>query len=242
MALPTVQGVANGQGNTAAATVSWPASHQADDIGLLFLETDDGEAAGVASPSGWVEVTDSPQDSGANGGNTGTRLTVFWKRATSGAEGDVTTTDAGDHTYARIISFRGCETSGNPWDVTAGDNANSASSGSIPGDTTTVADCLIVAAISRGTDTASAAFSNWANGDLANVAEIADAGTAQGSGGGVGVATGEKASAGTFGATTVTLAATSGQGRIMIALKPPQAAAGGGIVFDPNPFHHLLVR
>lgn len=226
MALPTFQAAGTEASGTTSCTPAWP-THQADDIGLLFVETS-GTAA-PAAPSGWTQVTDSPQYADGGAGATRTRLSVFWRRAAGSSESTPTVTTDVNHVIAQILTFRGCITSGDPWDVTAGDNtgATTSTSVSIPGDTTTVADCLIVAACCSVFDTATDQFSSWANGDLANVTEQADAFTATGNGGGFGVATGEKASAGAYGATTATLANAANQGRISIALKPP---AGGGTV------------
>ena len=228
MALPVVQAV--GTADAAMSTISpaWPA-HLAGDIALLFVETSNQATATTLSDAqGFVEVTDSPQGAGGGAGTSGEcRLAVFWCRATSNAMSAPTVVDVGNHQYGVIVTFRGCIASGDPWDVTAGDIDDVGSTSvSIPGDTTTVADCLIVAACARGIDDAAAKFTDWANADLANVAEIFDEGTALGHGGGLGIATGEKAAAGAFGATTATLANSSMQGRIMIALKPP--TPGGG--------------
>ena len=200
-----------------AITVTWP-THVADDIGLLFITTDSSEASTLATPAGFVEIADSPQDAGVI--TTGTRLTVFWCRATSAAMTSPVTNDSGNFQFGVILTFRDCVSSGNPWDVTAGDtNEGGSTAVSIPGDTTTGPNRLIVAACSHATDTALAQFSGWANADLGDVTERFDASDTPSNGGGIGIATGTKASAGAFGATTATLATSSPQARICIALK-----------------------
>ncbi|OHB54863.1 MAG: hypothetical protein A2Y12_05480 [Planctomycetes bacterium GWF2_42_9] len=55
-------------------------------------------------------------------------------------------------------------------------------------------------AASRDNDSAAAACSGWANVNLSNLTERTDEGTTQGNGGGIGVATGIKATAGSVGA------------------------------------------
>jgi hypothetical protein len=183
---------------------------------LLFVETANQT---VSTPSGWGVVADSPQGTGAAGGATSTRLGVFWKRAIP-AEVAPTITDPGDHAIGQILAFRGCINTGNPWDVTSGNTGASSTSVSIPGDTTTVANCLVVLAVLIITDTATPQTSGYTNADLANLTERTDINTTQGNGGGFAVITGEKASIGAYGATTATLANASEQGRISIALKP----------------------
>lgn len=194
-----------------------PAVWAQNDIFLLFVETANET---VAAPSGWTAVANSPQGTGTAGGNTATRLSVFWRRATA-SEFAPTVSDPGDHAVGQILAFRGCATSGNPWDTTSGDVASSAGTGaSIPGATTTVNSCLIVAAVTNGTDTGTVQTSAWTNSNLVNLTEIVDSNTSSGNGGGFGIAAGIKALAGSYGYTTATLATSSVQGRISIALKP----------------------
>jgi hypothetical protein len=206
--------MAEGTGNV---TPGLPPGLAEKDIMLLFVETAN-EA--VTAPTGWVAVADSPQGTGTAAGTAATRLTVFWKRAGI-TETAPTITDPGEHAVAQILAFRGCVNTGNPWDVTSGDVASSASTSvSIPGDTTTVVNCLVVLAVSNATDTATPQASGYTNASLANLTERTDINSTQGNGGGFAVITGEKATIGAYSATTATLATSSVQGRISIALKP----------------------
>lgn len=224
MALPTFQTVGAGVGGIADISVVWPV-HAIDDLGVLVVEHQDGTAA---APAGWTQFPDSPQV--GDGGIAGIcKLAVFWKVAASAAEANVVVADTGNHTYGVILVFRGTHLT-TPQDVTAGDAITAAATAvSVPGDTTTVADCLVVLLCARGTDNDTAQFSGWTNADLATLTERFDAGTIEGGGGGLGIATGEKATAGAYAATTATLATTAVQARISIALKPP---AGGTVTFD----------
>jgi hypothetical protein len=224
MALPTY--VADGgraQSAAADLTPTMP-SHQAGDI-LLCIVEHANETCTLATANGFVEVADSPQGTGVAAGASSAGLSVFWKRAASGADtAPVIEGTALNHLCASISSYRGCITTGNPWDVTAGNVETTATTAvSVPGDTTTVADCLIVAIASSRFDnsTGQVDTSTWANADLANVTGRFTHGTNQANGGGFGVGTGEKAAAGTFGASTATLNNAAQQGRLMIALKPP---------------------
>lgn len=199
---------------------AWPPGHRAGDIGLLLVQTDN-EVATLSTPAGFTaQVTNSPQGTGVAAAIGSTRLTVFWCRATSAAQATPQVADSGDHQHARILVFRGCKPTGNPWNVTAGDvQAAADTSVENPGVTTTVQNCLIVAMCAHGIDAAGAQFSAWACAALAGVVEISDVGTAQGNGGGIGVATGKKVTPGATGTITATVASTA-QARLTVALAP----------------------
>src|SRR5206468_4141125 len=227
---PTFQAAGTALNGTGAITVAWPA-HQTDDIGLLIVETAKQAVTLGTNAANWTEVTNSPQGTGTAGNALSPQLTVFWSRATSSSMGSVGVNDSGDHQIAQIITFRGVATSGNPWDVTAGDvNASTTSAVSIPGATTTVPNTLVVAIVANAADTNTAQTSSWANASLSSLTDqtAADVNTNSGVGGGFGVATGVKATAGAYGATTATLATVSPQGRMSIALRPPGTTLGDG--------------
>jgi len=220
---PTYQAAGTAQSGTGAITVPWPA-HQAGDIALLFVESCGGQAATLSTPAGFANVTNSPQATGA--GTAGTRITVFWCRATSSSMSSPTVADPGNHVYGRILTFRSVVATGNPWDVTAGGTKATASTTTTFGTvTTSVNNDLIVLAASRDNDSTAAAWSNWTNANLSSLTERSDEGTTSGNGGGVGVATGVKSTAGSTGSTTATVT-SSVDGHMTIALKP----AGDGTV------------
>ena len=225
MALPTFVAAGAEASNAAAITVGLPAGIATDDILLLLLATSN-EAIAIANANGgtWTELPSSPQGTGTPAGAAATRLTVFWSRY-NGTQGDPTTTDSGDVNEGVILAFRGCITTGDPWNVTSGGvDTVSDTSVVIPGDTTTVADCLVVAITADSFASTSPRLSAWANADLANVTEVWDEGTTLGQDVGVGAATGEKATAGAYGDTTATLAGASVKAFLTIAL----ISAGGG--------------
>ena len=200
---------------TGAVSPSWP-THQSGDIALLIVETAGGEPATLSSAQGFASVSGSPQ--GDNVDINGTVLTVWWKRATTSSEPAPTVADSGNHTYAKIITFRGAVATGNPWDVTAG-NATAgtgSASFSIPGGVTTTANTLVVA-ITTNSDAQSA--SGWTNADLSTLTERVDEYSGLGNNGAISVATGIKVTAGTFAATTGSLSGSSRQARMAIALK-----------------------
>jgi hypothetical protein len=220
-AAPTFQAAGTAQAGAGALTVAWP-THQANDIGLLVIETANQAVTLGTNAGDWTPVTNSPQGTGTAGGTAATQLAVFWSRATSSTMGSVGINDSGNHERAQILTFRGVITSGNPWDVTAGNVAATASTAvSIPGATTTVENTLVVAIVANGTDTTTGQTSGWTNANLTGLTEQADGNASNGNGGGFGVATGVMATAGAYGATTATLATSSVQGLMSIALRPP---------------------
>jgi hypothetical protein len=164
---------------------------------------------------------------------------MFWKRH-DGSESNPVVADSGDHNIAMVAGFRGCATTGDPWDqkITTAD-AVSNTGFSAQGFTTTVPECLIVVAGCVATDIGTARFGSWANASLTSVTERFDQASIVGNGGGIGMATGIKATAGVVNATTATLVTASFNTSITLALKPPAAGeqhsgtaslSGGGSV------------
>jgi type II secretory pathway pseudopilin PulG len=216
--------------NGAAITPALPAGIVTGDILLLFLETSN-QAISISNQNGgtWTAVTNSPQSTGTAAGSTGARLTAFWSRY-NGTQGAPTTSDSGNHQLGRIVAIRGAAASGDPWDVTAGGvEAAADTSGSIPGATTTVANTLVVAAIATALPdaTGTANFSAWTNGNLTSITERTDNTVNAGNGGGLGIATGTKATAGAYGNTAVTCASASYKAMMSIALRPSGTVSGG---------------
>lgn len=235
LAAVTFQAAGTAVGAKAPVSPAWPA-HQANDIALLFVESSGGEPATLSTSAGFVQVTGSPQATGTT--TNGTRITVFWARATSAAMATPTVADPGSHVYAQILTYRGAVASGNPWDVTGGGfKAAATTSVTLTGVTTTVANTLVVQAVARDNNSAAAAFSAQTNAALTGIIERSDAGTSTGTskGGGFGVWDGTKATAGTTGSTTATVT-SSINAFLTIALAPappPQVTSINRA--DPDP-------
>jgi hypothetical protein len=181
---------------TTAISPPLPSGTAENDILVLFLETFN-EAITV---SGWTEAADSPV---INTSVQPTRLTIFWKRA-GASESAPTTSDSGDHQAGQILGVRGCLASGDPWDDTTSGTQLFGLTVTVPGITTTVANALVIAAVGIQRDGAGAWFSAWTNGNLTGITERMDDICIDGNGGGFGVATGYKATAGATGDMTVT--------------------------------------
>jgi hypothetical protein len=191
-----------GTGNQA---VAWPA-HQAGDIGLLFIESTGGQAATLAVAQGFTAVTNSPQNTGA--GTAGTRISVFWARATSASMASPEVSIAtGDHGHAVILVYRNVISVGNPWGTNpvGGTKGTASTSVTVTGLTTSINYALVVQAVSRDNDSAAAAFSAQTNGNLSAIAERYDGGTISGNGGGLGIWEGLNATDDAIGNTTATV-------------------------------------
>lgn len=228
--MPVVYAVGAAASSTGLAiTPAIPAGTDANDICLLLHEMDPVlNTAVLGAVTGYADVLNSPV---SQTGGLPTRLTARWHRATGPESGTVSVPAVTNHHVARIIGIRGCVIGGNPWNVTAsGLQSDTLATVTFPVLTTTAVDCLIVNAVTTGTDTGSVAMlTGWANAGLANIAEQVDNWVASGTGGGIGACTGEKTSAGAVAATTATLATGNFKALLTIAFQGsvPGAVAPG---------------
>lgn len=213
---------------TTAITVPWPVGvYQPYDVGVLLVETSDDT---VTAPSGWSEIVNSPQGFGLFGVDaTATRITGYWKYATSTTEADVVVADTGDHQMGNMLVFRGCDPT-YPFDTTGGDFTLVTSTAvNVPAVSTTTDNCLVVFAATEGVDNSVTRFNPWSpNAVMSNFTGLINVATAVGAGGGMSVAAGGLASAGTSSAATTTLITTSLQGRLTFAFRPGVAPTASG--------------
>jgi len=235
-AAPTWQATGTAVSGTGAVSPAWP-THAVNDVALLFVESTGGQAATLSTSAGFVAVSNSPQATGAT--TAGTRLTVFWARATSISMATPTVADPGDHVYAQIISYRNVFRTGNPWDVTGGGvKAGASTALTVTGVTTTIADTLVVQAAAREDDASGAEFSAQTNANLVGIASRSDAGTTSGNGGGFAVWDGQMVPASATGGTTATVT-SSINAFLTIALKPDifevtEAASAASVPINTN--------
>jgi hypothetical protein len=210
---------------SANITPNWPSPLSVDDIGILAIETPNGVAAPLTTANGFAEVPFG--DGGVNyrdsAAATGTRLTLYWCRATSTTPSNPVVTFVSDHVAATIRTYAGCITAGDPWSVLGGDEiAANSTAVAVPSITTTINGSLIAGFVAHGADTASNLFGTWVNAGLEYVNDRTSASSSQGNGGGLGIFTAVQALAGATGDTTNTLSTTSGQARGVLALRPPR--------------------
>lgn len=209
---PTFVGAGTPADSTGSISLDWPAGHAAGDYGIIFIEC--VHTTIPTAPSGWTLIGQR-----AYNNVQGTQLAIFGKFAASSSESNVSVPAMGDHTVGIMLAYRGVNVS-TPIDVIAGGDG-STSSIVLPAVTTTGDNRLVIHAVADGRDNTSARYTGWTNASLTSLTERADFGGASGNGGGLGVADGEFATAGTTsaGSVTYTLAAHD-YVAITLALRP----------------------
>jgi hypothetical protein len=200
----------------AALTVTMPAAIRNNDLLLLFVESAN---QAITTPSGWTEVTNSPQFTGTAAAIGGVRLGVYWRIA-AGPEGSVTVADTGDHQTAIVMAFRGVDPA-SPFDVTAGSADGAATTAMVfPSVTTTETNTRIILAAAMDTDAASTTtMGAITNANLAGITEQHDQTMASGVGGGLAIATATKSTIGATGTSTATGSTSVTHAYMTIALK-----------------------
>lgn len=216
---------------TGNLTVAQRAGVQQGNFLLLLVNTANQP---VAAPSGWAEVANSPSAQGTAAATTGaTAIQAFYKFA-GAAEGSVVCTGTSSYKTGIILEFSGVDTT-SPINVTAASQKTTATGTALtlPAVTTTAANAMVVLAIGLDRDAASTAeLSGWTNANLTGLTEQHDQTVTSGVGGGIAVATGVMASAGSTGTTSATLATASTLSYLTIALTEA-VAASGAVTFDP---------
>lgn len=206
VAAPTFVAAGVSASGTGDITPGLPAGHTTNDILLLFVQSSNQTAT---APAGWAQLGPAA-GFGTAATALSTRGTIFWKRH-DGSEVDPTVTDTVDHTLGQIVGIRGCVTTGDPFLCigTTKPKLTASTTGTASAGATPWEQCLVVNAFFHGLDSATAVFSSWTNASLASITEAIDVATADGTGGGIGVAYGVLTNAGNFVATTVTETSTT---------------------------------
>jgi hypothetical protein len=220
------------ESNVADITPIWP-YHEAGDIGVLIVESG-GFPVTLASAQGFVQAPDSPvQSSGASGDPALTHLSIWWKRAASGAEANPTVDFIADHVKAQIVVIDSVAASGNPFEDTGSNNSGVSDDFNIsfPSGVTTEDLQLIfmVTGISVDENSQDKLFESetWVNADLEYLTVQFKDQTVIGSGSGWGIVTGWKRTAGAFASTTgmLTGGVSTRHANWMGTLRPAQQAA-----------------
>lgn len=188
---------------------AWP-THATGHLGILWVETN-GQA--VATPAGWTLI-----DKISVGGTV--QLTAFYRFATSSGESAPTIVDPGDHASAVITTYTGVHTLYPIHAVGASGQNGSSTAGTLSPVKTSLPDCLIVQGVAWALDSAGPLLTSFTNAALSNLTERFDAGSTDGDGGGIAVADGGLATAGSTGATAIVLGSGSNSVSITLALPP----------------------
>ena len=142
---------------------------------------DGGLGIYLSDPQGFVALPSVPQVAGAYTAGDATALAVYWCRATSSAMAAPTIESLGDHVYTRIVTFRGCVNTGNPWNAVAGGvNYPVSTSATLPALTTDVVDTLIVLLLSSGRDGTGTWTTSMTNASLSTPTRRSEALTKRG--------------------------------------------------------------
>lgn len=222
---PVIRGVGAIQMNAASITHTIGGTSgisEPGDLILIFLES---AAQAFTAPvgGGYTQLASSPQQiitppAVAGGGNT-VRLTIFYKIA-DGTETTYVTGDSGDHNCVCSLVIRGVDLQ-NPINATAGNTQTPTTAISCPSVTTTVPECLIIHAMASDRDGNST--TNWSapvNANLTNFVERIDQTFNTGQGGGQGIYTSQKGTAGAVGTTAFTQGQSEEIANITIAIAP----------------------
>lgn len=190
-----------GKGSLPSATgvptpPTWPA-HQAGDLGVLLVETANQP---ISAPSGWTQVG-SNGGQGTPGAAGATCTQVFWRIAESASEAGPTLPDAGDHTIAQVLAWRGVHPD-TPLDSTPAQGTASGTDLTLTGVTRATSGALAVVVVSSALDASTLGLEfDWAPERGLDMVERQDVTRLQGVGGGFGIAEQPAADPGGTGAT-----------------------------------------
>lgn len=208
-------------GTTGIVSPAWP-THQSGDIAFLITESPGEQNVALTTASGFQPLT---YGLGTVQATTGTRLTIWWCRATSSSMAAPSVQAAANHIDAAIVTVRGAITDGDPVEVFGYTNkATASTTATWPAVTTVTPNTLILNVGARDNSATGAALGTPTNSSLTSVATGLDNGTTSGNGGGVFTVSGILASAGASGTTTATV--TSSQNSLVTMAIRSQAPTG----------------
>ena len=185
---------------------------------IIFAMIETNNEAVTADDVAYTQVTGSPV---INAGANPTRLTMFWKRATS-SETFPTFSGPANHSRVWVVNIRGCIETGDPFEASYATNTGTGTSVSVGGITTTVNNCFVLTALASTRDATAqfTTFNTWANASLDNFIPHVDSTTSAGTGGGVALGAGYMAAAGAVNATSAIQSVSVEWAAWMGALKP----------------------
>lgn len=205
---------------SSTATFVWPA-HQTDDVGVLCIGS---SSSTVITISGWANIR--TQTVG------GARLHIFWKRASSGAESDVTyTTNSSTVLVGKIITLRGAKKTGNPYGPVSSDSngiSPPTSTITFPSVTTLISNCLVLTCAYNSTGHSNV-MSGWTNTNVAFTNEQSDTGL--GGTACIGTATTPVPAAINIGTTTATQSAEVAWAASTLTFLPEDSVQGNFFLF-----------
>ena len=212
---------------TSAISPGLPASMQAGDFCLLFIESAN-EAISITNNGSitWTQVTNSPVSNGVTAATAlAVRFAVYYGWYSSGTTAP-TIADSGNHTTGIIMAFRGVDPT-TPFDATPVALATETTARTAlapPGITTATDNAMVIYGIALDADVTTsnpgAITGTPTNANLTNLTLQHAQTISSGVGGGIGVITGFKATAGSSGAITGATTPSSTHTYLTMALRP----------------------
>lgn len=225
-AVPTYVGSSTYQSSSTTSSITWPA-HATNDVGILVVHTNNQAMPSVPTGCTLMNFTSGVGTSGAVGAS---RAYIYWIRATSGSMPAISIPDSGNITGAQMAVFRGCRSSGDPYEanqVTRQPSATTAVS-MVNSTNLTGKNRLLVSTVIHPRDlNSSTNISGWANTQTAGMTEAFDNSTLTSNGGGLALAYGTINGQTDYGSTTATLAASLAHEGVSFALVPNGIPASG---------------
>ncbi len=145
---------------------------------------------------------------------------MFYRFATSNAEGAVTIAGTVNHKWGTIITYRGVSMDTPFHGMTTAFWGPAQTTISMPGITTLLNDCKIFNVLAWSNDDAGPLGSNQTNGALTNINERYDAGTVTAGGGGLNIWDADFSTNGTFGFSTIDMSSAALAAMAVVALCP----------------------
>lgn len=207
---------------------SVPAGHQADDICFLYI-VDGGQDSARTAPSGFNFIAEL-----ATGNDplavADRRLSVWWKRLTSSSEPDIVIADTGQAQYVVCEVWRGCKTTGTPFQILSDTNSGTGATATLGGGTTLSNGAPVLFAVATEIDAVGSQISStWANADLTGLTESQNFQSAGDTGWSIYSGYGFDDAAGSVGNTTVTFTQSKDWVGVALALLDESAAAAQDI-------------
>ena len=181
MGVPTFISANASEGNALNSPGNWPTT-QNNDVMFVYLALSNTTSPVLPSaPSGWAQILSTPQ-CGTVASNT-ILGGLYWKRV-GASEAAPTFSGITGQRFFLAVQYRGCPTSGDPFDVSASDMNNSASTTiSLDIGTTTETDCSIYYFLTSSIGTSNT-FSGQTNSNLSGITEDYDTGAGESTMGG----------------------------------------------------------
>ena len=206
--------------NIAALTVTPPLSYIDGDLIVLVLASVNQTISDPTTGGTWTQVSNSPQGTGTAGAVQSIQCKVYQKIA-SGPQANAAVADSGVLTLGQMFCFRKVDSS-TPIEVTAGSVlATAGTTHTLPAVTTSTNNAMVAHCTGIGRDSSQGAnYSSPTNANLTGLTVRSSQSTATANGGGIGLVTGTKTTAGASGTTSVTVGASAKGAFITLGIKP----------------------